>query len=189
MKPNLFQGKLVRLVAEEPVTLGQAFSRWARNSEYFRLLDNDPATLRSAKQISAWFEKSSDSEPYKEITFPIHTLQEDRLIGFIGLGGFQWTHGDAWVGIGLGERDYWGKGYGTDAMLLLLRYAFTELNLFRVSLGVFEYNPRALRSYEKAGFTVEGRERQKVLRDNRRWDNIYMSILYPEWQVSQAALG
>jgi RimJ/RimL family protein N-acetyltransferase len=86
------------------------------------------------------------------------------------------------VGIGIGEREYWGKGYGKDAMRIMLRYAFMELNLHRVSLNVYEYNPRAIRSYEKAGFTVEGRQRQALNRDGRRWDMIYMGSLREEWK-------
>ena len=85
------------------------------------------------------------------------------------------------MGIGLGEREYWGKGYGTDAMKIILRYAFTELNLRRVTLDVFEYNQRGVRSYEKAGFVVEGRERGLILREGRRWDVIYMGILREDW--------
>jgi RimJ/RimL family protein N-acetyltransferase len=112
----------------------------------------------------------------------IRALDGDRLIGFVGLGGIQWNNGDAFVGISLGERQDWGKGYGTDAMRVLLRYAFDELNLHRVSLDVFEYNPRAIRSYEKAGFTVEGRCRQYLHREGKRWDLIFMGILREEWE-------
>ena len=87
-------------------------------------------------------------------------------------------------GIGLGERNYWGNGYGTDAMQIMLRYAFRELNLHRVSLDVFEYNPRALHSYEKAGFQIEGRRRKMVQRDGRRYDMIFMGILREAWEKS-----
>jgi len=76
--------------------------------------------------------------------------EEARLIGFTGLWIADWNHRHSWVGIGLGEREFWGKGYGTDAMRLIVRYAFDELDLHRVSLTVFEYNTRAIRSYEKA---------------------------------------
>ena len=92
-----------------------------------------------------------------------------------------WAHGEGWVGIGLGERDYWGNGYGTDAMRLMLRFAFDELNLWRVSLGVFAYNPRAIRSYEKAGFRREGLVRGDCRRDGQRWDSVFMGILRDEW--------
>jgi RimJ/RimL family protein N-acetyltransferase len=115
-------------------------------------------------------------------SFAIHTLADDRLIGAIELSVTQWVHGDAYVGIGIGERDDWGKGYGTDAMRVMLRYAFREMNLHRVSLTVFEYNPRAIRSYEKAGFVVEGRLRGWLNREGRRWDMIHMGILREEWE-------
>ena len=108
-------------------------------------------------------------------------LEDDRLIGYIGLEGDIFPHGEAFVGIGIGERELWGKGYGTDAMKVILRYAFQELNLRRVSLDTFEYNPRAIRSYEKAGFVHEGRAEDFLYREGRRWDLIFMGILREEW--------
>jgi RimJ/RimL family protein N-acetyltransferase len=93
-------------------------------------------------------------------------------------------NGDAFVGIGIGDRELWGKGYGTEAMKLMLRFAFQELNLRRVSLNTFEYNPRAVHSYEKAGFVHEGCERDWLHREGRRWDLIYMGILREEWLAS-----
>ncbi len=66
-------------------------------------------------------------------------------------------------------------------MRVMLRYAFTELNLHRVSLFLFDYNPRALRSYEKAGFVTEGRLRQPIRRGGRLWDEIVMGALRDDW--------
>ena len=86
------------------------------------------------------------------------------------------------MGIGIGEEELWGKGYGTDAVRLMLNYAFTELNLRRISLDLFEYNQRALRSYQKAGFVEEGRMRGIFQREGRRWDSIYVWILRDDWQ-------
>lgn len=183
MNTTLLEGRLVRLATSEPAELGAAFARWERDSEYHRLLDNDPSHLWSARQYQAWQEQDQASESLTQFTFSIRTLAEDRLIGFIGMGGFEWNHRASWVGIGLGERQDWGKGYGTDAMQIMLRYAFQELNLFRVTLGVFSYNPRAIRSYEKAGFTIEGRVRQIVAREGQYWDEVVMGILRPEWEA------
>jgi RimJ/RimL family protein N-acetyltransferase len=76
----------------------------------------------------------------------------------------------------------WNKGFGTEAMKLILRYAFDLLNLNRISLTVFEYNARAILSYEKAGFRVEGQHRKWVNRDGKRWDLISMGILQSEWR-------
>jgi len=183
MNVPLFQGGLVRLIAPDPQLAAGLHTRWMRDSEFVRLLDADPARLLSVDKNKEWYEKNLvEEQKNDELFLLIQTLEEDRTIGLIGLDGIRWTHGDAWVGIGLGEREYWGKGYGTDAMRILLHYAFEELNLHRLSLVVFEYNPRAIRSYEKVGFIVEGSARQFLNRDGQRYDMIYMGILRDEWE-------
>jgi RimJ/RimL family protein N-acetyltransferase len=111
----------------------------------------------------------------------IRKLDDDTLIGFIGLFNLHQQHGDSLVAIAVGDRKYWSHGYGTDAMQAMLHFAFLEMNLRRVGLIVFEYNPRAIRSYEKAGFVHEGRVREAMLREDRRWDFLYMGILREEW--------
>ena len=136
----------------------------------------------SAKTIQSRIEKDMDNFLGIDFLFLIHSLETDQMLGFVSLFGIDWNHGNAWVGIGLGEREYWGKGYGTDAMRVVLCYAFTELNLHRVTLGVFEYNPRAIRSYEKAGFVHEGRVRKELHKDGQRWDALEMGILRQEWR-------
>ena len=179
MNTPLFHGELVRLTAANPETDAEVVTGWSRDSEFLRLLDDEAARPWLLKSVK----KDMEEESSDGFQFMIRTVAEDRLIGFVGLHrSIRWAQGDAWVGIGIGDRAYWGKGYGTDAMRVLLRYAFTELNLHRVTLGVFEYNARAIRSYEKAGFVVEGRSRQEMLRDGRRWDALTMGILREDWQ-------
>ena len=185
MIDDLFQGELVRLTAEDSQKKAEAFSRWLRDSEYWRLMASEVAYTSSVRAVKAWIEKEFEQDPPPYSIFMIRTLQDDRLIGDIGLDAVRNGHGDTFVGIGIGEREYWGKGYGTDAMRVVLRFAFTELNLHRVSLNVFEYNPRAVRSYEKAGFRHEGRARGVLHRAGQRWDLIYMGILREEWQAQQ----
>jgi RimJ/RimL family protein N-acetyltransferase len=177
---DMFKGTLVRLSAIDPDELGKNFARWNRDSEFKRLLDIDPARLHSAKATKEWMEKHLESEK-DTFWFSIRTLEDDRLLGDIDLEVINWGSGDAFVGLGIGERDFWGKGYGTEALNLALRFAFLELNLRRVTLNVFEYNERAIRSYEKAGFRLEGRQRQLIQREGRRWEIIYMGILREEW--------
>ena len=179
MNNDLLRGKLVRLTVEEPETLASLESRWSADSEYSRLLDWDPARRFSTKNSLKWIEKQYENDA--NYAFTIRTLDGNRIIGGIGLDGIHWSHRDCFVGVGLGEREFWGKGYGTDAMRIILRYAFTELNLHRVTLDVFEYNQRGVHSYEKAGFVEEGRARGLVLRESRRWDVIYMGILREDW--------
>jgi RimJ/RimL family protein N-acetyltransferase len=179
MNKNLLRGDLVRLTVEEPETLARLESQWSADSEYSRLLDWDPARRFSVKNSQKWIEKQYENEG--NYAFTIRTLDGDQIIGGIGLDAIRWTHRDCFVGIGLGDREFWGKGYGTDAIKIILRYAFIELNLLRVTLDVFEYNQRGVRSYEKAGFVYEGRARGLIMREGRRWDVIYMGILREDW--------
>ncbi len=185
MNTNVLTGKLVRLAVPDPEKVGPVSSRWGRDSQFLRLAGGGPARPFSAEQIKSWTEE--DLKSPNAYPFSIYTLEEDRLIGDIGLDGIDRIAGNAWVGIGIGERDYWGKGYGTDAMRVILSYGFCQLNLHRVSLTVFEYNPRAIRCYEKAGFREEGRTHQWMKRAGRRWDVVYMGILRSEWEATQAA--
>jgi RimJ/RimL family protein N-acetyltransferase len=181
MEKDLFRGKLVRLVVDDPQTVAEAFSRFTRDTEYWRLANSNPVRALSSKAVMEWLERNPENERGDQFIFSIRTLQEDLLVGDVGLDGVQWNHGDAFVGVGIGDREYWGKGYGTDAMRLILRYAFVELNLQRVSLNVFEYNLRAIRSYEKIGFIHEGRQRGVLKRDGRRYNLVFMGILREEW--------
>ena len=178
---DVFTGKLVRLSAVDPEEMSKAFSRWHRDLEFMRFLDSSPSQLQSQKAMQKWMEKEIEKQKSDRHWFTIRALAEDKLLGDIDLSVHNWTGRDAFVGIGIGEREYWGKGYGTDVMNVILRYAFTEVNLQRVSLAVFEYNPRAIRSYEKTGFRHEGRLRKFLNREGKRWDMLFMGILRNEW--------
>lgn len=182
MEHQLLKGDLVYLTVEDPQILAEAFSRWSSDTEYWRLATSDATLPRSSRIIKEWLEKELGKDNPKLFMFAIHSLQDRQLIGEIDMDIVLWTHGESFVGIVLGEREYWGKGYGTDAMRVILRYAFMELNLQRVSLNVFEYNPRARRSYEKAGFKEEGRCREFLQRDGKRYELIFMGILRSEWE-------
>jgi len=186
---DLFRGELIRFMLEEPETYAKAEVRWQRDTELHRLADGDPAQLNSEKKIREWFEKQSE-EGFKSqrYSFSVRTLAEDKFIGHLGLW-MDLIHSEAWVGLGIGEREFWGKGYGTDMMKLCLQYAFLELCVARVSLGLHEYNPRALKSYEKCGFRLEGRTRQDVMREGKRTDSLWMGILREEWLQRQNGDG
>jgi RimJ/RimL family protein N-acetyltransferase len=186
---DLFRGELVRFTLEEPEVAAKASIRWQRDSELHRLLDNHPARLDSEKKIKEWIDKQGETGFAPDrFFFSVRTLAEDRYIGFLGM----WVdliHRESWVGLGIGEREFWSKGYGTDMMRLCQRYVFSELSMERLSLGLFEYNPRALRSYEKCGFRLEGQTRQDTLREGKRVDSLWMGILREEWLQMQNGEG
>lgn len=180
---DLFKGNLVRLSAMDHEEIGKALSGRGRDSELMRLMDTGPTRLHSAKAATKFFEKMIEENSPAHHFFCIRTLEDNRLLGDINLDVINdWGSRDSFVGLGIYNREDWGKGYGTDAMKILLRFAFTELNLRHVNLTVFEYNPRAIRSYEKAGFQHAGRLRGYLLKDGKRWDMLYMGILSEEWK-------
>jgi RimJ/RimL family protein N-acetyltransferase len=183
MNFNLLTGQLVRLTAMNAETTAESFARWDMDSEYLRHLDSDPQLPNRAKKIKAGIEKDQNEAPPNTIALSVHTLTDDRFIGFVAFDGINWRHGDTFVAIGIGDPAYRGSGYGTDALRVMLRYGFMELNLQRVQLNVFSYNERAIKSYLKAGFVMEGRQRGMLRRDGQRWDFVYMSVLRDEWQA------
>lgn len=176
---QIFEGRLVRLAAARPEDR-ETLARWSNDVEYLRLMDDEPARPQSPDSFPA--PRDDDNRDYQ---FRIRTLADDRLIGFVALHSFVWNCGTALLSIGIGEPSYRGQGYGTDAMQLILRYAFTELNLHRVGLNVYTYNIRAIRAYQKVGFVAEGLQRETVHRDGQRYDTLWMGILRREWLQTQ----
>ena len=130
-----------------------------------------------------WFEnvlkRERDEQP---LVIEVEGQDGWTMIGNSGFFNIDWRNRSAELGIVIGDKAYWNKGYGTEVMRLLLHHGFTTLNLHRIFLRVFEGNPRAIRAYEKAGFVHEGRMRQAEFRDGKYLDVLLMSVLRPEWQ-------
>lgn len=173
---DLFSGQLVRLSAPQPDDY-DSFARWSHNADYLRLMDADPAKPHSAKSFEEWEKEITGPNTY---LFRIRLQQDDTLIGFVALD-VNWANQNAFLAIGIGEPTAWGKGYGSEAMMLILNYAFNELSLHRVGLNVISTNARAIALYEKMGFVHEGTQREWGVRDGQRFDLVYYGILRREW--------
>ncbi|MBI4674562.1 MAG: GNAT family N-acetyltransferase [Chloroflexi bacterium] len=182
MDNQLLTGKLTRLVAGDPDKFGELNAKWSHDSEFFMLFDSDPVMVRDAKRSGQFFRERAEKERPGAFPFLVQTLEDERLIGEGGLWNALSSNRDAWVSIGIGERELWGKGYGSDALNVMLRFAFRELNLHRVNLVTFEYNRRAIRAYEKLGFVHEGKIRGGMRRSHQRWAIVFMGILRDEWE-------
>lgn len=173
------EGTLVRLRPIAPDDLPR-FVAWIADPEVRRFLSlYRPLSLNDEER---WFEglgKGADQE-----IFAIETV-EGRHIGSVGLHSIHPRDRSAEAGIFIGEREYWGKGYGTEAMRLMLGFGFGQLNLHRIFLHVYAYNERAIRSYLKCGFVREGVLRQAVFKNGKYSDVLVMGILQPEFHPLQ----
>ncbi len=122
----------------------------------------------------------------ESVAYGIHLRTSGRLIGLTTFSSLDPDNGSVLFHITIGESDAWGHGYGTEAARLMLWLAFERIGLHRVGLTVFAFNERAIRSYEKAGFRIEGQLREAIMRDDRYWDEIQMGILRDEWLALRA---
>lgn len=182
MDNQLFIGERVRLAAQDPERFVEPITKWNEDTWYTRMLNIEPVKPPAKRDIKDRLERPRNDKYYP---FGVKTLADDTLIGFVILMDVNYVHNNAFVGIGIGEPEYRGKGYGTETMNLALRYAFQELNMHRVSLDTLGSNLQAIRSYEKAGFVHEGRQRGNERRNGTRDDLVCMGILRSEWEQSR----
>jgi RimJ/RimL family protein N-acetyltransferase len=181
---RLFQGELVRLAAPRPED-GDAFSRWSEDGEYRRLADTDPPRPLPADYFS---DRDQVAEPSPNAyEFRIRTLEKDRLVGFVAVFNIEWSNGHGWIAVGIGDPAERGKGFGKEAVSLILRFAFHELGLRRISLDVISDNQAAVALYRGLGFEEEGRLRERVYRDGVTTDLIYMGLLRRDWESASDA--
>jgi RimJ/RimL family protein N-acetyltransferase len=134
-----------------------------------------PSTLESEQEVVASMIKG------REHVFSVIDLESDELIGRCLLSGIDHINRKAMFGIVIGEKSYWGKGYGQEATRLMLDYGFNLLNLNSIMLGVFSFNTQAINCYLKVGFKEIGRRRQARIIGGRKYDAIFMDILAEEF--------
>jgi RimJ/RimL family protein N-acetyltransferase len=151
-----------------------------------RLMETTPARPISAALMKKQYEKlEKQIEEDKNLYhFMIRMKADDWLIGKAAIQWIEWTNGNAFLRLGIGAAEDRRKGYGTQALQMVLRFAFAELNLFRLSAIVPEYNDGAIALLQKFGFTQEVCRRRALERDGRRWDLYVFGLLRDEWQIS-----
>lgn len=140
----------------------------------------------SMAQEEQWFEsvlkRPMESQP---LVIEVKELDTWVPIGNIGVFDINSVGHSAELGIVIGNKAYWNKGYCTEAITLMLKHCFETLNLNRVSLQVYENNLGAIRCYEKVGFVHEGRQREGVFRSGKYLDVLMMSVLKKDWKKEQ----
>lgn len=178
---SMIHGERVRLRAAEREDL-KKFYEWVNDPEVTRgLALYLPMSMTDEEN---WFNGTLQRDPNeKPLAIEIRDGDGWRLIGNSGVFGIEWVNRTGELGILIGEKSEWNKGYGAEAMSLLQGHCFETLNLNRVFLRVHADNVRAVRSYEKAGFVYEGRLREGVYKHGKYDDVIFMSVLRSEWMA------
>ncbi len=175
----MIEGNIVILTAYDKEYLNLAL-KYVNNIETAGFLNPSiPYPLRKEDEEKFY----NDINPFANGKYNFAILKKDNkeYIGGCGINHVDWKNSYCTVGIFLG-KPFWGKGYGTDAMKTLLDFIFKELNLNKVKLNVFSFNKRAVKSYEKCGFSVEGILRDEVFRHGKYNDVLAMGILRKEWE-------
>jgi RimJ/RimL family protein N-acetyltransferase len=176
-------GKRIRLRAAERTDLA-TFCRWINDPEVTENL----SLIFPMSQVEEeqWYENMLKQPPSNHVmVIDIQTENQPatwQAIGNCGFMNFDWRNHSAELGILIGEKQHWDKGYGTETMHILLKHGFETLNLHRIWLQVYAKNRRAIRSYEKAGFTHEGSFREAHFQHGKYYDVHLMSVLRGEWQ-------
>jgi RimJ/RimL family protein N-acetyltransferase len=176
----MIYGERIRLRADERSDLPK-FVEWLNDPDVTaHLLMNLPLSLAGEEQ---WFENMLKG-PREEQPLAIEIKEDDgwRLVGNCSFMDINSAVRCAEVGLFIGDKSCWNKGYGTEVMRLLLRHGFGTLNLNRIFLRVDEDNYGGIRAYEKAGFLLEGRERMGGYRNGKYHDILRMSVLRSEWE-------
>ena len=181
---QLFEATDIRFGPIDHETHPDIESRWTHDAEFMRLLDLKPARPLSPALVKKQYEaiEKEMDEDKNLFYFTIRAREDDHLIGKAMVEWVDWSNGNGYVRLGIGAVEDRRKGYGSQALSMLLRYAFCELNLFRVTAVVPAYNEGALRLFQKFGFVEEIRRRKALNRDGQIWDLISFGLLNTEWQ-------
>ncbi|MFF8958897.1 GNAT family N-acetyltransferase [Streptomyces sp. NPDC014894] len=172
----MMRGELVGLRALEPSD-AEALWRWNHDPEVMRWMDDGhPQSL--ARTRASLEERPRNA--YGDVLLGIEATEDARLIGLIRLRDAEPETGCADLDVYLGEKEYWGRGFATDAMRRACRYGFEDMRLHKISLTVVTENHAARRVYEKVGFVEEGRLRSVFRRDGRWYDQFAMGLLEGE---------
>ncbi len=174
----MLAGEKVRLRSLEREDLPKIW-QWS-NDEEVMYYWGMPGFSISLAEIEHRFSRTLDARDATRKWFIIETLDK-KPIGRMMYFNLDRRHHHAEIAIQIGEKEYWGQGYGTEATMLFLDYLFNELGLHRVYLYTQDYNPRAYRSYEKCGFVKEGVVRHRYFVNGQYHDGFLMGILRHEF--------
>jgi RimJ/RimL family protein N-acetyltransferase len=191
IKTQLFEAQDIRFGPIDHEAHPEIESKWTHDAEFMRLMELKPVRPLSPAMVKKQYEsiEKQMEEDKNMFYFTIRSSADDRLIGKAVVEWIDWTNGNGFIRLGIGSAEERRKGYGSQALKMLLRYAFGELNLFRVTAVVPAYNEGALRLFQKFGFVEEVRRRKALNRDGEFWDIVSFGLLNSEWRDQAKGQG
>lgn len=175
---GLLEGENLKLTSIRESDLS-SLEEWFNDVGFLRHYDIMPAAPKSKKQLDELMRYYEDSP--ERCIYAVRENKADKIIGIAGFDDIIWPSNVATVFIGIGNSAFRGKGYGREALSLLIEFGFNELNFHRIQLNVISYNLNAIRLYESLGFVKEGICRELVYRDGKRFDLYQYGLLKSEW--------
>ena len=170
-------GKVIlRPLVEEDIP---HFFKWMNDPEVTQYLRTYlPMSIAQEKD---WLDQISRPKP-DSVTLAIVDKETGKIIGSMGMTGISHKNRIATTGASIGDKEYWGKGYGTEAKMLLLDFAFNEMNLRKIYSDVIAYNKRSIAYSEKCGYVEEARLKNYYFRKGKYWDKVILSVESKRWQ-------
>jgi len=187
---QLFEGENVRFTAIDPEKDAMLHSTWMQDLRYADLQHNGTfhhlSVFEARNQFVNMLKESAEKS--NQFYFAIRKKKDEGLIGFVYLPEFSWSNGSVLMRLLIAENDDLHP-YGREALDMALVYIFHELNLYRVSMIVPEYNREMTELYEQAGFQLEVRMRDFCYRGGSHWDQLNYGCLLADWQHKQAEVA
>lgn len=179
MKSAFLVGQKIYLRPFDASDLEGPYLDWLNDHEVTRFMETGqfPTTVEALQR----YVQNAGQTPDR-VLLAIVEKDTDTHIGTIKLGPIHWIHRRADLGIMIGDKQRWGRGYGREALDLVLAYGFGRLNLNKITLGVYADHIAAVKLYEGLGFKIEGTLRKQLFRDGEYCDKHVMGILRDEYE-------
>ena len=176
----LITGDRINLRKVKESDAGNNYYHWMNDSEVTRFLANG-VQRHSIESLREYIkEKNKDSSNY---FLAIIIKDGNQHIGNIKLGPINWVHRHGDIGIIIGEKEQWGKGYATEAISLVVKYAFDNLNLHKITAGCTELNLGSMKAFQKNGFEIEGVRKKHFFWKGRYINGILLGLINNDYEA------
>ncbi|WP_273705790.1 GNAT family N-acetyltransferase [Leuconostoc mesenteroides] len=162
---------------------GKKLASWQWDEDFVTPLASDMIHPYTAEDWEKIFRDASNS--YENVEFTIRKVSDDSLVGFVDLSDISVRNHSCELGIGFPKKEDRSKGYGTEALSLILSYGSNNLNMHKIKLSVYPFNIGAVKSYTKAGFVKEGTAKNEIFYNGKWVDIDYYAIFQEDWYARQ----